>query len=254
MRITVLGCNASISGNLRTTCYLVDDDVLIDAGTGAGDLGLNQAVAIDTIFLTHSHLDHCCMLPMLVDTARSFRDRPLTVYALSETIAALRENMFNGRLWPDYTVQPDPNQPYLRLQPISVGETIELNGRRFTALPALHSIPCTGYRVDSGENSWVYSGDTTLCPEFWETLNLMDNLRYLLIETTFRNSNSIAAEHSGHMTAQLLAQGLSLLQRPLELYIVHIEAGSEDVIMREILGAATKFRPISLQRGETFEL
>jgi ribonuclease BN (tRNA processing enzyme) len=254
MRIIVLGCNASITGNLRTTCYQVDDDVLIDAGTGAGDLGLNQAIAIDTIFLTHSHLDHCCLLPMLVDTACSFRDKPLTVYALPETVTTLRENMFNGRLWPDYTVQPSPEQPYLHFEPISIGETIAINGRKFTALPTRHSIPCIGYRVDNGENSWVYSGDTTLCRDFWEALNLMDNLRYLLIEITFLSSNSVAAERSGHMTAELLVQGLHLLQRSVELYIVHMEAGSEDDIMREILVAAGKFRPISLQRGESFEL
>ena len=254
MRITVLGCNASITGKLRTSCYQVDDDVLIDAGTGAGDLDLNQAIAIDTIFLTHSHLDHCCLLPMLVDTACSFRDKPLTVYALPETITILRENMFNGGLWPDYTLQPSPEQPYLRFEPISIGEAIALKDRKFTALPAYHSIPCTGYRVDNGENSWVYSGDTNLCREFWEALNLMDNLRYLLIETTFLNSNSAAADRSGHMTAKLLAQGLHLLHRSVELYIVHMEAGNEDDIMREILHVAGEFQPIPLQRGESFEL
>ena len=88
MRITVLGCNGSISGNLRTTCYQVDHDILIDAGTGAGDLGLQQAIAIDTVFLTHAHLDHTAMLPMLADAAGGFRDAPLTVHALPETIAA----------------------------------------------------------------------------------------------------------------------------------------------------------------------
>lgn len=254
MRITVLGCNASITNNLRTTCYQVDGDVLIDVGTGAGDLSLQQAGAIDTIFLSHSHLDHCCLLPMLVDAVCGSRDKPLTVFALSETISTLKDNMFNGKLWPDYTAQPSPERPYLRFQPISSGETITLNARKFTALPTHHAIPCIGYRVDSGAKSWVYSGDTTLCREFWEALNLIDNLYYLLIETTFLNDNFIAAERSGHMTAQLLAEGLHMLQRPIELYIVHMEAGNEDNTMREIFRAAGEFRPIPLQRGAFFEL
>jgi len=254
MRVTVLGCNGSITGNRRTTCFQVDDDVLIDAGTGAGDLSLQQAIAIDTLFLTHSHLDHCCMLPLLADAAGNFRDTPLTVYALPETLSAIRRSLLNGEIWPDYTMLPTPEQPYLRFQPIAPGETVELRGRRFTTLPAMHSVPCAGYRVDSGTSSWVYSADTTLCEPFWQALNRIDNLRYLLIETTCLNANSAAAARTGHMTAEFLAQGLRLLQRPAELYIVHMEAGREDDTLREIQLAIPEFEPRLLQRGHVFEL
>lgn len=254
MRITTLGCNASITGELRTTCYQVDGDILIDAGTGAGDLSLAQAIAINTVFITHSHLDHCGFLPMLADAAGSFRDKPLTVHALPETIAAFRQHIFNGQLWPDYTVQPTPEQPWLRLVPMRTGETMELDGRRITALPARHSVPAVAYRVDSGAASWVYSADSTFCPGFWEALNRIDNLRYLLIETTFRNGNEAGAQRSGHNTAKLLAQGLRLLQRPVELFIVHMEAGYEEITMREVQQAAGEFTPQRLQRGHVFEL
>jgi len=254
MRVTVLGCNGSITGNLRTTCYQVDDDILIDAGTGAGDLSLRQAIAINTVFLTHSHLDHCCLLPMLADAAGNFRNAPLTVYALPETISAVRRNILNGELWPDYAALPTPERPYIRFQPIAQGETVELDGRKFTALPTKHSVPCVGYQLDSGAASWVYSGDTTFCTEFWQVLNRIGNLRYLLIETTFLNANTVVAARAGHMTASLLAQGLRLMQRPVELFIVHMEAGREDDTLREILQAANAFHPVPLQRGQVFEL
>lgn len=254
MRITTLGCNASITGELRTTCYQVDDDILIDAGSGAGDLSLAQAIAIDNVFLTHSHLDHCAFLPMLADAAGSFRDAPLTVYALPETIAILKQHMLNYKLWPDYTALPTPERPYIRFRPIRLGETVELRGRRFTALPARHSIPCVAYRVDSGTASWVYSADTTFCENFWQALNRIDNLKYLLIENTFRNDNATGALSAGHITAKLLAQGLQLLERPVELFIVHMEAGYEEVTMREVLQAAGEFKPKRLQRGHHFDL
>jgi len=254
MRVTVLGCNGSITGERRTTCYRVDDDILIDAGSGAGDLSLEQAIAIDTVFLTHSHLDHCCFLPMLADAAGSFRDTPLTVYALPETIAALKQHMLNNVLWPDYTVQPTPERPHIRFQPIQVGETVERGGRSITALPARHAVPCVGYRLDSGKASLVYSADTTLCEEFWQALNLSDNLKYLLIENTFLNDNAAGAQRSGHMTANLLARGLRQLQHQLELFIVHMEAGREQETMHEVLQAAAEFRPQPLQRGQVLEL
>ncbi len=254
MRITTLGCSASITGELRTTCYQVDDDILIDAGSGAGELSLAQAIAIDSVFLTHSHLDHCAFLPMLADAAGSFRHFPLTVYALPQTIDTLKAHMLNGQLWPDYTVQPSPERPYLRFHPLNQGETVTLGNRRITALPARHAVPCVGYQVDSGGASWVYSGDTTYCEEFWQALNRVDNLKYLLIETTFRNDNPAGAARSGHTTAQLLAMGLDLLQGPVELCIVHMEAGYEEVTMQEIRQAVGKFKPRQLKRGHVFEL
>lgn len=252
MRVTVLGCNGSITGNLRTTCYRVDDDLLIDAGTGAGDLSLPQAIAINTVFLTHAHLDHCCLLPMLADAAGSFRATPLTVYALPETISAIRRNILNGEIWPDYSVLPSPERPYMRFKPIEPGETVELDGRKITALPTRHAVPCAGYQLDSGAASLVYSGDTTYCEEFWQALNRIANLKYLLIENTFLNANTAGAARSGHMTANLLAQGLRQLQRSVELFIVHMEAGREDETFREIRSALPEFKPALLQRGQEF--
>jgi ribonuclease BN (tRNA processing enzyme) len=254
MRITTLGCNGSITGERRTTCYMVDGDILIDCGTGAGELSLAQSIAIDHVFLTHSHLDHSGLLPMLADAAGGFRKTPLTVHALAETIAALKQHMFNGVLWPDYTVQPSPEHPFLRFVPIRTGETATLGSRRITALPARHSVPCVAYQVDSGSASWVYSADTTFCAEFWQALNGIGNLKYLLVECTFRNDNAAGAVRSGHHTANLLAQGLHLLQRPVDLFIAHMEAGFEDITMREVMQAAGEYRPQVLERGRVFEL
>jgi ribonuclease BN (tRNA processing enzyme) len=253
MRITTLGCSGSITGTLRTTCYRVDDDILIDAGTGVGDLTLVQSVAITTVFLTHAHLDHCALLPMLADAAGGFRSAPLTVYALPHTIDILKTHMFNGHLWPDYTALPSPANPYIRFLPMQAGETVELEGRCITALPAHHAVPCIGYCIDSGTGSLVYSADTRFCAEFWQALNCIDNLKYLLIENTFRNANLAGAQQSGHMTANQLEQGLSLLDRSVELYIVHMEAGYEEDTMREVMLAAATFKPQSLQRGHVFE-
>ena len=53
MRLRVLGCSGGIGGrHLRTTSFLVDSDVLIDAGTGVGDLSLAELSLIDHIFLS----------------------------------------------------------------------------------------------------------------------------------------------------------------------------------------------------------
>lgn len=232
---------------------MLDDDILIDAGTGAGDLTLRQMLGIHTVFLTHSHLDHTALLPMLADAVGPRRDTPLTVYALPETIAALKQNVFNFQLWPDYTVLPSPGKPYVRFSPITVGCTVELSSRRITPLPVHHAVPGVAYQLNSGRASFVFSGDTTYHEPFWQSLNAIDNLGYLMIEATFLNHNIAGAEFSGHMRPQLLAQGLKQLNRPVRFLVTHMEPGNEDATMTEIQDAAGEFQPEKLKRGQVFE-
>src|SRR6478672_3750354 len=107
MKVRVLGCSGGIGGSLRTTSLLVDDDILVDAGTGVGDLTLEGLARIDHVFVTHSHLDHIACIPFLVDTTCWMRRNPITVYALRETIEALKAHIFNWKIWPDFTQIPN---------------------------------------------------------------------------------------------------------------------------------------------------
>ena len=68
MQIKILGCSGGIGGDLHTTSMLVDNDILIDAGTGVGDLTMDELLMINHIFITHSHLDHIAFIPLLLDT------------------------------------------------------------------------------------------------------------------------------------------------------------------------------------------
>ena len=108
LKIRVLGCSGAIAKDCRTTSFLIDDDVLVDAGTGVGDLTLAEMQRINHVFLTHSHLDHIAALPLMLDAVASYRSTPLVVYALSETTAALKAHIFNNLIWPDFTRMPSP--------------------------------------------------------------------------------------------------------------------------------------------------
>ncbi|MEO7559962.1 MAG: 3',5'-cyclic-nucleotide phosphodiesterase [Nitrosospira sp.] len=253
MRVTILGCTGGVAADLRSTCLMLDDDILVDVGTGAGDLTVSQMLRVDTVFLTHSHLDHVALLPMLADVVGPRRDTPLTVYALPETIAILKQDMFNFRLWPDYTALPSTKKPYVVFQSIAVGQMVELSGRKITPLPVRHAVPGVAYQLDSGRASFVFSGDTTYHEPFWNALKAISNLRYLMIEATFLNYNTAGAEASGHMRPELLAQGLKHLNKPVRLLITHMEPGNEDATMTEIQAAAGEFKPERLKRGQVFE-
>ena len=210
MRLRVLGCSGGIGGrHLRTTSFLVDSDVLIDAGSGVGDLSLAELTRIDHVFVTHSHLDHVTSIPFLVDTVGGMRDRPLTVYAIGPTIEILKNHLFNWAIWPDFTEIPTAEAPFMRYQEVDLARSVTIGGRKFTPLPAVHTVPAVGYHLDSGSASLVFSGDTGPNDELWGIVNRIPNLKVLIVETAFSNKERQLAEVSKHLCPSMLAEELA---------------------------------------------
>ena len=254
MRIRVLGCSGGIGGSLRTTALLVDDDILMDAGTGVGDLSLEGLAKIDHIFVSHSHLDHVTSIPFLVDTVCWMRGSPIVVYGIKDTLDILRSHLFNWKVWPDFTQIPDGDAPFMRYREIEVGETVELGGRRITALPANHTVPAVVYLLDSGRASLAYSGDTTTNDGLWKAVNEAPNLRYLIIETAFSNKERDIAVASKHLCPDMLAQELEKLRVRPEVFITHLKPGEGALTMKEISEAAGRWRPRMLENNQEFML
>jgi ribonuclease BN (tRNA processing enzyme) len=252
MQLRVLGCSGGIGGSLRTTSFLLDHDILIDAGTGVGDLTLTELKQIDHIFVTHSHLDHVACIPFLLDTVGAMRDAPITLHGTEETLDILRTHLFNWKLWPDFAQIPSPDAPYLHYRTFRLGEQITLQGRRVRSLPADHTVPAVGFHLDSGEASLVFTGDTSCCAALWEQVNRIDNLRYLLIETAFSNAEKDLAVVSKHLTPDMLAQELSRLQRPARIFISHLKPGEGALTMEEIEAVAGAYGPRMLTNGQVF--
>ncbi len=253
MRLKVIGCSGGIGSGLRTTSLLLDHDVLIDAGTGVGDLELQQLVLIDHVFVTHSHLDHVASIPFLADTVGAMRSAPLTVHALPETIADLKQHLFNWKLWPDFTKIPSEAQPLLRFSPVTVGESVVIANRTITPVPASHVVPAVGYALDSGQASLVFTGDTCGGDAFWRAVNAIRNLRYLIIETSFPDAERELAVQARHLCPSLLVEQLSHLKQAAEVFITHLKPGECDRIMQEIVASASRWNPKMLQHRQLFD-
>ena len=254
MKLRVLGCSGGIGGrHLRTTAMLLDDDILIDAGTGAADLSVDELAQIDHVFLTHSHLDHIASLPLMIDTVADRRTKPLTVYAAEAVLDILRRHIFNWSVWPDFSELPSIEKPLMRYQPIDPGQTICLGARRITTLPVDHTVPAFGYRLDSGAASLVFSGDTGICDAFWQAVNQIDNLRHLVIECAFSNREQALATLSKHLCPTMLAAELRKLERDCEIHITHLKPGQIELTMVEIEHCLADFKPRMLKNNQLFE-
>lgn len=235
MKVRVLGCSGAIAKDCRTTSFLLDADVLIDAGTGVGDLSLAEMRMIDHVFLTHSHLDHIAALPLMVDAIASQRTKPICVHALGGTIAALKEHVFNNVIWPDFSRIPSEDAPFVRFHEIAVGVPIEACGKTIEPLPAVHTVPACGYAVSSGGPHWVFTGDTERNPAFWQRLEHLD-VAMLVIETAFSNREQELARRSLHLSPVTLAHELGHMDRSrkVPIYITHTKPSETVLIMAEI--------------------
>lgn len=254
MKVRILGCSGGIGGaDLRTTSLLVDDDLLVDAGTGVADLSLAELARIDHVFLTHSHLDHIAALPLLIDSVSDLRDQPVTVYACAATLAILVKHVFNWAIWPDFSVIPTGEQAVMQYQTVALGQRVRLGERTITPLPAEHTVPAVGYQLDSGAASLVFTGDTTVNDVFWPVVNRIANLRYLLIETAFPDREQRLAEISKHLCPRMLASELRKLEVNAEIYISHLKPGQSEVTMSEIAACAEQFRPRMLRPNQIFD-
>lgn len=234
MKLTVLGCSGGIGSGRHTTCFLLDDDILIDAGTGITRLSLDQLEKINHVFLTHSHLDHVLGLPLLLDAVGDRRGKPVTVHALPETLEILSEHLFNWRLWPDFREIPDADHPWVKFSALPLGSSITLGTRTLTTLPAHHVVPACGYRITGKSASLVFTGDTTSSDALIHALNDMDNLSNLIIETSFENDLRDIAVASQHHWPDSLAQELKRLKTKPRIWITHLKPGNEDAIVAEL--------------------
>ncbi|HKU69662.1 MAG TPA: 3',5'-cyclic-nucleotide phosphodiesterase [Burkholderiales bacterium] len=253
MQLRILGCSGGIGGDLRTTSMLLDHDTLIDSGTGVGDLSINELAQIDHIFVTHSHMDHVATIPFIVDTVGWMRDRPLTVHATNETLAILRDHLFNWKLWPDFSQIPNAQNPFMRFEAVALGDAVVLNGRRITPLPAQHVVPAVGYHLDSGKASLVFTGDTTTNDALWPIVNGISNLKYLIIETALSDRDRDLARLSKHLCPSLLAAELGKLKLTPEIYITHLKPRESELIMQQIAVTVKERRLRMLQNNHVFE-
>jgi len=253
MKLRILGCSGGIGGDLRTTSMLLDDDVLIDAGTGVGDLSLSEMRAIDHVFVTHSHLDHIASIPLMVDSVGFLRDKPLTIHATSETIEILKQHVFNWQIWPDFSEIMNEEQPCLRYATLELGKTVELGQRKITPLPANHVVPAIGFQLDSGKVSLVFSGDTTTCDALWDAVNRIENLEYLIVETAFPNEEIELAMRAKHFCPSLLAKDIQKLKRNPKIFISHLKPGEVELTMREINECISGFALQMLKNGQVIE-
>ncbi|MEX0707088.1 MAG: 3',5'-cyclic-nucleotide phosphodiesterase [Woeseia sp.] len=252
MQIRILGCSGGIAAGMRTSAILVDNDVLIDAGTGIGDLTLDDLQSIRHVFLTHAHLDHVAGLPLLIDCIFSENlDMPVTVYGRRETLDAIRKHIFNWVIWPDFAELPSRQNAVLHYRECNPGDTIRIGHKDFHAIDVAHTVPAMGYTVQNSGGAFAVSGDTRTNETLWPVLNACDDLRALVIEVSFPDEQCELAAMSGHYCPQTVAGDLVKLRHFPDIWLTGMKPGAEQRILDQVTASLPDRNVRMLERGTT---
>ena len=252
MKLRVLGCSGGELPGHRTTCFLVDGRLAIDAGALTSSLPLDELLAVDDIVLTHSHFDHVKDVPLLSDVLVGRRRKPVRVHASEGCARTLRESVFNDELWPDFTRIPDQRRPVIEIVPFDPDRPFRAGRYRVSPVPVSHPVESVGFVLSDGKTSIAVSGDTGPTARFWQRVNAEKRLRALLVELSFPNALQGLADLSGHLTPRTLEAELSKVDRdgvPVLLY--HLKPAHVAELKRElaVLGLP---RVRVLRRGDAF--
>lgn len=243
MNVKVLGCHGGESKKHRSTSFLVNDRIAIDAGAIAGRLSLDEQARIETVLVSHPHLDHVRDLAGLVDNRCQQGGPPLEIVGIPDTIATLRAHFFNGRLWPDFTRIPSPDTPTIVFREIDPAAPFEVAGISVTPVRVNHTIDTVGFILEDEASTLAYSGDTGPTKLLWELVNARKRLDALLLEVSFPDQFDWLARQSGHLTPATVRTELEKLapeKAEVPVYAYHLKPVFQRETERELARIARR--------------
>ncbi len=244
MDLKVIGCHGGETPKHRTSAFILDDRVAIDAGSLTSGMDLKSQCALEACLVSHAHLDHIRDLATIADNRTQNHCAPLVVAGTKQTIQILQKHFFNGLLWPDFTKIPNTSKPAIRYQVLKPETETKIAGYTVRSIMVSHTIECCAFIIESKDGAVGYSGDTGPTDHLWEALNETKKLRALLMEVSFPNVEQKLAKASGHHTPQTLIKDLKKLAKPKELptLLYHIKP----VFQREVEKECAKLKGVNL--------
>lgn len=224
MRLTVLGgCGAWPQAGQACSGFLVEQDgfrLLLDLGyaTLPRLLELVDASAVDAVYITHGHPDHCADLNPLL-RARSLGPSPaapLPAYAPPDALDAVLALDRPGLLDDAVDVRTFTPGEALTIGPFDV---------RTAALP--HWVPVAGVRLTADGHALVYTGDTGPSPD---VVALAAGADLLIADSTY--VDSVPEDSVGLLSSAIDAGRQAAEAGVRSLLLTHLWPGTDPYAAR----------------------
>ena len=235
MDLYVVGCHGGETPHHRTSAFVIDERLAVDAGSLTAGLELRAQCRLEACLVSHAHLDHIRDLATIADNRAQKECPPLIVAATKPTVSLLRRHFFNDAIWPDFTKIPSETQPTIRYLVLHPERPCRLLDYRIRAVPVSHTVDCSAFIIEGPRGTIAYSGDTGPTDRLWDVLNATENLRALLLEVSFANEAQTLATLSGHHTPNTLSADLRKFRDPSRLptFLHHIKPAYQSAVERE---------------------
>jgi 3',5'-cyclic-nucleotide phosphodiesterase len=237
LELRVIGCHGGETPKHRTSAFVVDDRIAIDAGALTSGMEIKAQCALEAVLVSHAHLDHVRDLATIADNRLQNDAAPLVVAGTKQTLAILRKHFFNDLLWPDFSKLPGTRRPAIRYLELKAEKRVTIAGYEVNAIPVSHTIDTCGFTVRGKDGVLAYSGDTGPTDRLWQVLRETPRLRALLMEVSFPNAEARLARVSGHHTPDTLAKDmkkLGPLAKELPALLYHIKPSFQSTVEREL--------------------
>ncbi len=235
MDLRVIGCHGGETPRHRTSAFVLDDRLAIDAGSLTSGMDLEAQCALEAVLVSHAHLDHVRDLATIADNRAQNGCKPLIIAATLETQGILKKHFFNNKLWPDFTKIPSASKPTIQYLTLKPEVKTKVAGYSVRAILVSHTIECCAFIIEGKDGAIGYSGDTGPTDRLWEVLNGTKRLRALLMEVSFPNREQKVATLSGHHTPQTMGPDLKKLTNPKDIatLLYHIKPNFQREVERE---------------------
>ena len=243
MKIKILGCHGSDSlthnsqgeHRCRSIGFLLNDSMMIDAGTVSSALTLEAQKQIRHIILTHAHFDHLKELPSLADNLVSCTTNPIAVASIPTVLEDIKRHIFNDVIFPDFFSLPDPEHPLIQSEILQEGQETPLGNIHVTPIPVNHLVPTVGLILRDHDGALAISGDTHQTEAIWKAAAQESNLKAVFIESSFPDEMSDLALASKHLTPSLMKKEFQKIGKPeLPVYVYHLKPQFRDRIATQL--------------------
>lgn len=227
LKVTLLGTGTGVPQPGRSqAAVLVENDrpLLLDCGAGTmirlDQMGADLE-ALDTVLLSHLHLDHVSDL-LALSNARFLSDLPpLQVFGPQGTEAYFQAAK---------SLYPNLAEMDAAIGELSPMDAISLNGFDIFAEEARHSITALAFRLETEDKVIVYSGDTEPCPR---VAALAEGADLLVHECSFPEPFDV----TNHSTPRKLGRMIKN-QGVKRIVLTHLypqAAGCEDQMAEQVI-------------------
>ena len=234
MLVKIIGGHGGVSPGFRATSYLIDEKLLIDAGSVASGLQIPHQVLIDNVLISHSHLDHIGEIAFLAGNCFGQKGAPFQIHTNKTVEHNIMTHLLNDEIWPDFTVLPNKENPTLKFNELVVEKTVEIGGYKVTPVQVNHPGNAMGFIIEKGDTAIVFTQDTGPTDRIWEVAKKNKKLKAIFTEVSFPNALKQVAIDSQHHTPDTMREEIKKMPESVPIFLGHLKPNFQDQLYQEI--------------------